>query len=96
MRADWYLTAQDNDWCDPLMAAGSSLTSVAVEPSGALLGSGSTSIGMRANQAQQQQQLQSHEAYATRLTMPPNHKPAATSDSLGASDPLAASGSILN
>lgn len=67
---DWYLTVRDNEWCDPISRAEIATNSVSsrVPPS---------STSERLQQLASEQSLgQQAVGYATRMTMPANHKPA--------------------
>lgn len=85
---DWYLTAQDNDWCDPLTFSSSRDatrdTGTAASTSNSLTESGSSPIGTQIHSMQYPHATSSlarhssaslwNQDYATRLSMPANHK----------------------
>lgn len=67
---DWYLTVRDNEWCDPISRTELTTNSVSsrIPPS---------STSERLQQLASDQLLgQQAVGYATRMTMPANHKPA--------------------
>lgn len=72
MLTDWYLTVRDNEWCDTTNRADSttnSLSTTSKVPS-------STSERLQQLASEQQLVQPSTISYATRMTMPANHKPA--------------------
>lgn len=66
---DWYLTVRDNEWCDPINRADFTTNSVSKVPS-------STSERLQQLASEQQLGQAATISYATRMTMPANHKPA--------------------